>query len=62
MKLRLGLLALAVFVGGSAAPAPPKPPGPVDARNVTCVYSYSAAICRDDATSWPDGAVYYRVP
>jgi hypothetical protein len=61
MKLRLGLLALAIFVGGSAAPAPPKPPGPADARAVTCVYADSAAICRDTAVSWPDGAVY-RVP
>jgi hypothetical protein len=61
MKLRLGLLALAIFVGGSAAPAQPRPPAPADARNVTCVYAYSAAICRDDEVSWPYGAVY-RVP
>jgi hypothetical protein len=62
MKLRLGLLALAVFVGGSAAPAPPKPPGPAEARTVTCAYGNSGAICRvDEASSWPEGAVY-RVP
>ena len=61
MKLRFGLLALAIFVGGSAAPAPPKPPGPADDRTVTCAHAYSAAICRGDEASWPDGAVY-RVP
>ena len=61
MKLRFGVLALVILVVGSAAPVQPKPPAPADAPTVTCAYAYSAAICRGDEVSWPDGAVY-RVP
>ena len=61
MKLRFGVLALMILVAGSAAPAQPKPPTSADAPTVTCAYAYSAAICRGDEVSWPDGAVY-RVP
>ena len=61
MKLRFGVLALVILAGGPAVPVQPKPPAPADAPTVTCAYAYSAAICRGDEVSWPDGAVY-RVP
>jgi hypothetical protein len=61
MRLSVALPVLALLLGGgvagSAAPAAPTSIT-VENAHVTCVDSYSAAICRVDPPSWPDSAIY----